>query len=328
MVTNMANTFNYDNLRLEDIGNRLQEADAADLLQSAVNDKHAIKVDEDSYYLWNADQNEFYGVIRYSDGTYAHDSTDYMMRSQLEDVYEEQNKNEIARLQSMKQDLKGWDRFVDFFGLKTDRIRHNDRIDKAIKMKVDAYVRDRMTKAGITNEKVLPPAAKAADKALPGLNWGELKQYVQSGQIPAKQGQSKAGAKGNETPKDVKDKFDFNAKKRALAKTLLDSLHTDGAKRLEGLIDTEQAATEKVVDMLSAFQMHIDPPKDSKIPRMSVQKAAALTGMIRTFCGQIPEDDTAKAFVQNYEKKFPTLANEHKKLRSGPQGPGFGGINV
>ena len=321
----MANTIDYDNLRYKDISNRLKEADVADFLRSAVNDNHAVRVDRDSYYLWNAAQDEFYGISRFGNNPFTVNySTDNAVRYQLAFSYEEQNKDEIQSLQDQKLELNGWDKFVDFFGLKTDRIRHNDRIDKAIKVKSDAYVRDRMVKAGITNEKVLPPATKAMDTALLGLSWAEVDRYVQSGQIPAKREENKPEVKVEGAPKTVqrKEKFDFDKREREQAKILLRSIGTDGSKRLEALIDTEQAATKKVVDMLYNFQLHIDPP-NSEIPKMSAQKASALTGMIRTFCKMLPEGDAAKTYVQTYEKQFPALANEHKKLQTGKQGLGL-----
>ena len=261
----------------------------------------------EDYYLWNKEQNGIVHVKHHTEGGYDVESSGgERMDLDIRNEFTKDHSGEIKGLTDQKEPLNLWDRFVNFFGFKTERIRRNERIDRAIKLKTDAYVRDTLTKAGFTNEEFLPPEPKTADKQLAELNWNELAQYVQSGKAPEKKKENKIKVENEGGPRY--GKMDRTAREKELAKTLLRSVGKNGLLRLADLIDrdTEMESTRDLVDVLSKIQMQLDPPENGTIEKMDDELAKRFRIDLQTADDMIPQgEENLKMFARDMKNLIP-----------------------
>ena len=111
-------------------------------------------------------------------------------------------------------------------------------------------------------------------------------------------------------------KMDRDERTAMLAKTFLHSINSPFTERLEYLIDDYAGEIKNVVDMLANFQMNIDPPENSKIPKMREEDAADLRHWVGLYCASISYINPSKDlnYVKKIEKFAPNLAEANNKL--------------
>ena len=312
----MANTFDYENLTNNNTYESLRAdnwANASKLLQHALDHGHGLKLQTHNgqvteWHIWNNNQDAFYTVFQIAGSYNFNFSSPRQIRDGLKEAYEEEFKPQLDQLRERKEPLKFfWDKIARFFGGKTERMKRNDRIDKAIEIRTNTYVREKMMNAGLTNEEMLPPDAAEKDAPLTDMNWDTVNAYVQSGEIPQLQ-QPNVPVQGkgntvdhNSKPNDNRAWFE-NAKKDQAKKLLDNALLEADATRFKNLIDNDdEGATKDLVNLLANIQIHIHPPKGSKdIKKMSIDEANLVRGKIFSLLDGAPQDDSKLPdFVRN-----------------------------
>ena len=289
--------FDYQNLTQQGIDKTLLGTDTDDkFFRRAIHERHAFEIEDDSlfddesdelpdYFIWNDRQDKFFkathvGNVRHT----VEKSSAAQLRDAIREDVEKRYENDIASLTHQKRELTGWDKFVNFFsflGFSTETLDHNKRIDKAVEAKVNAAVRDRMSNAGITNEKVLPKA----DKELAGKSWNELKDYVQNGKAAfAKEGEVTGKTGNTDIAKENRERME-----RGLAKKLLQDncADTPGAEKLIWLIDHDYESSRDMVKIFSNIQTCLDTEKGST----TTQDADIARRLVSGIVARVPRND-------------------------------------